>query len=660
MKNRNFEISFDRESGNVTSICNVNDKFKMNWCNDDFEWGKVFFGHKLLRAPLPLKSFEESDDSALSVFENEHIRVSAKRYFKENGNYAERYTIKCIGYADLFLNRDNFGIALPLNDRYTYAADCMTNKCNAHIWCAENGTYINALKMGVSDIALGIVLSEGSIDSYDQNTEVFKGIGVGSRGEFVFNTSSTELTHGEEYVIEWEYFWHNGEDFYEKALETSQFVRIEAEHHTVFSGEDIAFRATLPKGVQNVCVICEASGEKLDCELFGRELSVRFKPKTIGEYRICLEYDGKRTHADFLCTSTLSELIRRRIEFIVSKQQYKREDSPLYGAYLIYDNTTDSLIFDESFTDHNACRERIGMALLIAEYLKRHEDKELMRSLMLYMDFVKREFYDDENGYVCNCIGKDSRFVRLYNAPWLMTLFAELYILTHDEYYIDNIMKMADNYYSNGGYRFYPNGFSVKTILDALILSGRESDTKRMLAHFEAHVANMIKNGVEYPKHEVNYEQTIVTPAASMIAEFALFSQDKSYYAEHARAHAEVLRRFNGKQPSFHLNALPIRYWDDYWFGKSMVFGDTFPHYWSCLSARAFLDNFAVSNEPEYERDAKECLRNCLCLFEENGRAHCAYVFPHRVNSELGGFYDEWANDQDFALYFALKSGAFE
>lgn len=660
MKNRDFEISFDRESGNIKSICNTNDEHNMNWCNDDFEWGKVLFGHKLLRSPLPLKSFDESDDSALSVFENEHIRVSVKRYFKENGNFAERYTIKCIGYADLFLNRDNFGIALLLNDRYTYAEDCMTNKCNAHIWCAENGTYINALKMGVSDIALGIVLSEGAVDSYDQNTEVFKGIGVGSRGEFVFNTSSEELTHDEEYTIEWEYFWHNGNNFYEKALTTAQFVRIDAEHYTIFAGEDIAFRATLPNEVKSARVVCEATGEVIESELRGRELSVRYKPKTTGEYRIRIEYDGKRTHADFLCTASFSELVRRRVEFIVSKQQYEREESPLYGAYLIYDNADDSLVFDESFTDHNACRERIGMALLIAEYLKRHKDEKLMSSLIKYIEFVKREFYDEENGYVCNCIGKDSRFVRLYNAPWLMTLFAEMYILTHDDHYIDSIMKMADNYYSNGGYRFYPNGFSVKTILDALKLSGRVHDTERMSSHFEAHVANMIKNGIEYPKHEVNYEQTIVTPAASMIAEFALFSQDTEYYAEHAKKHADVLKRFNGKQPSFHLNTLPIRYWDDYWFGKSMVFGDTFPHYWSCLSARAFLDNFAVSNDKEYVRDAEECLRNCLCLFEENGRAHCAYVFPHRVNSELGGFYDDWANDQDFALYFALKSGLFE
>lgn len=33
----------------------------------------------------------------------------------------------------------------------------------------------------------------------------------------------------------------------------------------------------------------------------------------------------------------------------------------------------------------------------------------------------------------------------------------------------------------------------------------------------------------------------------------------------------------------------------------------------------------------------------------------CAYVMPWRVNGKKGRFYDPFANDQDFALYFAMK-----
>ena len=52
-------------------------------------------------------------------------------------------------------------------------------------------------------------------------------------------------------------------------------------------------------------------------------------------------------------------------------------------------------------------------------------------------------------------------------------------------------------------------------------------------------------------------------------------------------------------------------------------------------------------------------MRNCLCLFTDDGRGSCAYVYPYRINGEKGQFYDEWANDQDFALYFALETGIY-
>jgi DNA repair exonuclease SbcCD nuclease subunit len=44
-----------------------------------------------------------------------------------------------------------------------------------------------------------------------------------------------------------------------------------------------------------------------------------------------------------------------------------------------------------------------------------------------------------------------------------------------------------------------------------------------------------------------------------------------------------------------------------------------------------------------------------LCLFNDKGEGSCAYVYPFKVNDIKGEFYDEWANDQDFALYFYLE-----
>ena len=61
-----------------------------------------------------------------------------------------------------------------------------------------------------------------------------------------------------------------------------------------------------------------------------------------------------------------------------------------------------------------------------------------------------------------------------------------------------------------------------------------------------------------------------------------------------------------------------------------------------------------IGNE-EYLKKAEDNMRNCLCLFYPDGGASCAYVYPYSVNGVRGEFFDDWANDQDFALYYYFK-----
>ena len=56
-----------------------------------------------------------------------------------------------------------------------------------------------------------------------------------------------------------------------------------------------------------------------------------------------------------------------------------------------------------------------------------------------------------------------------------------------------------------------------------------------------------------------------------------------------------------------------------------------------------------------FKKKAEENIRNCLCLFMPDGSASCAYVYPYSVNGAKGEFFDDWANDQDFALYYAVR-----
>ena len=200
--------------------------------------------------------------------------------------------------------------------------------------------------------------------------------------------------------------------------------------------------------------------------------------------------------------------------------------------------------------------------------------------------YIKREVYNEKTGYVYDGLGRDESKVRLYNAPWVSMLFTEMYRLTGDTSYLNEIERLFEKYYQMGGAKFYPNGISIRNTLQAFETAGMKEAYEKLKEAFRIHVQNMVSNHTSYPKHEVNYEQTIVSPAATFLSEYALISGEEVYRTE-AKTHIEILERFNGSQPSFHLNEIPIRYWDDYWFGKLMIKGDTFPHYWSCLTARS-------------------------------------------------------------------------
>lgn len=102
------------------------------------------------------------------------------------------------------------------------------------------------------------------------------------------------------------------------------------------------------------------------------------------------------------------------------------------------------------------------------------------------------------------------------------------------------------------------------------------------------------------------------------------------------------------------MNEIAIRHWDGYWFGKREMWGDVYPHYWSMLTAAAYHYYSQCTGDASYQRRAENIVRNNLCLFFEDGKASCAYVYPYRVNGVRAGFYDPFANDQDWALVYYL------
>ena len=448
MKNKFFEIEFNKENGAVTSIINPADEHKMNWCIENAGWGLIYYNNTFYIEPLykrensveavEMTEFYEDESYCRAEFANDTLKITTERFFTDDGCYNERYTIKNLRETDFFLEQGTLGINVPFNDIYTYADDCMVNRCNTHIWCGENTTYINALKMGESEINLGLVLTKGAIKNYS-----VKNCKTNHRGEFILNPRHFELLSGEEYVIEWQMFWHKGkEDFLSKAYEYPTFINVEAPQFTVYENENIEFTVKSKNSLANLKIICD--GEEIDYSINENGYCVSVAPKRVGEHKFNIIADGISTYAEFFVAEELETLLRKRINFIIEKQQYCREDSPLNGAFLIYDNKEKELIFDSRFRDHNACRERTGMGLLIAKYLQTHDNPKMRKALDKYVAFVIREVFDTETGEVFDGVRKNVKFKRLYNAPWITTLFTEMYLLTKDKTYLKYVIKVLE------------------------------------------------------------------------------------------------------------------------------------------------------------------------------------------------------------------------
>ena len=632
-----FDIKFNYENGGVDVMANSADKDGMNWAEGTAVWGTIKGGETV--------SVEKTDTGLIAVYKTERLLVTVERAL-ENDIYREKYTFESATGKDVFFNRGAVGIYTTFNDSYTDASVCMKQRCHTHIWCGRNTSYVNAVKMGMFDFGLGLVLTEGSLDTYsvERNLEEWSN----DRGDFILHPMPFNLRPGEKMCIEWKMFWYRDGEFYKELEKYKSAVLINAENYTVFTNEKIEFSINR----ENASVTLD--GETVNTRTKNGRTYIEYTPKRTGEHLFVIQSGETETKAEFFVQIPFRELAKKRAEFIVKNQQFNCGGSALDGAYLIYDNQDKCLIFDEIWGDYNASRERLVMGIFIAKYLQYEHNAEIYDSLMKYYRFVTREFYDEETGEVYNAIGKDPTRKRLYNAPWMSVLVLEMYNLTKDDTYLDKMYKLLEVYYGIGGEKFYPNGLSMYETVEALEKAGKTDKAEKLRKLYEKHVANLVKNGTNYPDHEVRYEQSIVTASTLFMAQMYMINHDKKLIGE-CEKQIKILEKFNGRQPSCYLNDLAIRHWDAYWFGKRRNYGDTFPHAASVHTSNGFLHYALISGDEEYKKRAVCGARNNLCLFNADGSAYSSRVHPLFVNGVRCEYFDEFANEQDGFLYYIIK-----
>lgn len=659
-----LNISVNNVTGAIKSITIDGDIQNMNWLietdgsqypwiRENYGWGLGYFtivkGRESIKKEWTKPIMSNSDGTEVTYREND-VQVKVIRSLK-NG-MTERYIFTNMGNESISLY--DIGIYTPLNDNYPNARDCINLRANVQIWEGENDAYINAIRMGGNAPHFGLALKQGSIKSY----EIWeRGINKGNsqvRGIISLNIPDIKLKPKSSYTLEWYVFSHNGnEDFKRKLLKNGNKI-VSCNKYIFEEGEEAIVKLLSEKPLKKYSA--KVNEVEVPVKKDGDVYTVTYPMKQKGEVRFDFYYDGnKHTHANCLVKDNFEKLIDKRTKFILNHQQMNKQSDLRYGAYMIYDNEGDSIYLNNTPNcnpvDRDEGAERIGMGMLLAKQYLLTKNDSLKISLMNYAKFI-RQGLQTEDYITYSSVDKRGRN-RGYNYMWTADFYFHMYLVTGNKQFAIDGYHTLQSMFRQFGYGFYAIGIPVRTSLKVLKMAGMKKEYKKLLSEFIKTGDVFIKNGINYPAHEVNYEQSIVAPAIHFLSQLYLETNEQKYLEE-VKKQMPVLEAFNGFQPSYHLNEVAVRHWDGYWFGKREMFGDTFPHYWSTLTATVFHYYALCTGDVSYQKRAENIVRNNLCLFFEDGTASCAYIYPYKIDGVKGKFYDSYANDQDWALVYYM------
>ena len=557
---------------------------------------------------------------------------------EQEGDLVESYVFTNV--SDRAVSLSDIGIYTPFNDNYPAADTCMTGRCHAHIWPGGTGAWVQAVKMSGRGPGLGLVVTRGAIADYEIWERGNDKGWSNDRGVIALCPPSMTLEAGASWQLSWRVFGYEEGDFPAEMLRRG------------------GTWTACPKYVYREGEMAEVRFRK-----GGRETVLRQRLRGYGEHRI--GWDG--AWAEVWVTPQPDSLIARRIGFILDHQQMNDPEDPRYGAYMVYDRESGALVTDDQGRSDEG-RERVGMGILLAEWCRRHPSQRLRESLERYARFLRQALQEEDYSTTSSVFHPVPD--RGYNYPWIADFYFRMYALTGERQYVLDGYGTLKALMRRFGHGFYCIDYPVLRGLAALREAGLEAERADLLADFRQTAEIFRSNGLSFPSHEVNYEQSIVAPAVLFLSEMAIAENDP-VCLEAACAMLPALGAFAGEQPSHRMHGIAIRHWDVFWFGKRPLYGDTFPHYWSTITAVAYArfaqalqalgagcpDARELTRTQGSYPDAQELTDRALAivqanlsLFAPDGNATCAYLRPRRVDGHPGRYSDPYANDQDWAL----------
>ncbi len=587
----------------------------------------------------------------VSEYKPEPLTIKVRRYFGKYEELREEYSFK--NCSSQIVTIKEASVFFPVNDAYPNPGEAQKRRAHAHIWCGGISSWINMLRMGGAEYHLGMVLTKGSVCGYRIENRSSLLTGAQSRGDIALLLNLPPLNPGETAEFSTAVFVHTGWDnFFIRAETLGLPLKISSTKYVLFSGEsaDIRIR-TAPTETLDSVEIC---GRRSAFVNRNGEYVVSVTGGLPGSCRVTTRSASGYGWAELLVIPGVLELMKKRSRFIIRNQQILDPDDPLLGAYCVFDNETCSIIRGtEERCDLNAGRERIGMAVFLALLEERESDPERKTSLELYLDFFENKLLKEDGTVKNGCLVRPD-LDRGYNYPWAAMVCIAFFRLTGNIRFIHLLLKIIRTFYRNFGFTFSGILLPVLESHDLAAAAGEKEIAQELLELYRKHADETVKRGDEYPVLEVNYEQSIVAPVTALLLEFYLITGE-AVYLRQAERHLHRLELFAGQQPDYHLYDIGIRHWDAYWFGKSRMFGDTFPHHWSVLSAQVFHRYWEISGKKEYRSRCWNIMKANLCLFFPDGTASSAYIYPESVDGRKGGFYDSYGNDQDWILAVFLS-----
>jgi hypothetical protein len=489
--------------------------------------------------------------------------------------FTERYSFSNVGNQTVDITSyGGTGLAIytPFNDHYTNSSDVYENRAHTHVW-ASGGTsaWVKQIRMGGRGPHLGMIVTEGSLVGYsiESREEITQS---DTRGVFVVHPDISNIDPNTTSSVSWTMFWHNDwTDFFNHCGSISnQFVHFNASTLTSFPGEKVDILVSGAVGPNHTLGDGHVS---IPLTKQGSSYLASFATSQLGEHRLYLQdkdFQNQNTSVIVNVVPRFQDIIANRTHFIAKNQQIDpSSNATIGGAYVPYDNQINAVVTFDPFADRNAARERIGMGVLISRWLYNRPDELLHTSLDTYYNYICNKL-QNSSGYVFDGpLGSGDQNKRLYNWPWVMQLHLRIYALgwhgpsrpTDAGTPLQRFMRTVESFYANNGTNFYAIGIPVLESLRILNTSSTKAEYNRLMELFTAHATQYKENGIHYPSSEVNFEQSIVAPAAIFLLEMHRATGNLTWL-EAAIPHLNLLELFGGQQPDYHLRDVAIRHWD--------------------------------------------------------------------------------------------------